>query len=98
MGTYIFGNAPFNTGNEIVPTDLLNVNIVLANFMAHHVGRDPRLGYRFQETTFKSNVHVSECNYSVVTKIGRDTAQPDNGNYLDAVQNVAAVCHSSSAS
>jgi hypothetical protein len=90
--TYIFGTAQLNTGGEIVD-DLDNVNIVLANFLAHHVGRDPRPGYRFQETMFKSDVHVAECNYFVVdsTKTGPDRAQPDNGNYPNAVLNVAAV-------
>jgi hypothetical protein len=87
--TYIFGNAPLNTGGEI-PDDLNSVNIVLANFLAHHVGRDTRPGYLFEETAFKSDVHVAECNYSA-TKTGPDRARPDNGNLPNAVSNVAAV-------
>ncbi|KAF9532493.1 hypothetical protein CPB83DRAFT_846882 [Crepidotus variabilis] len=66
--TYIFvswpGSDPLN-GNNVPST----ANISFVNFLAHHVGRDASSGW-FEETAFKSDVHVVDCAYTNTVKGG----------------------------
>ena len=82
--TYVFGSPyPHGFGN------FTSMNISLANVLLHNVGLTPIMG-EFQETSFKSDVHVVECmfNNTVPGFVGQSYGPTD---YDNAATNVADV-------
>lgn len=87
INTYVFGSVPDagGLGNST------SMNISLANVLLHGVGLTS-FG-TFQETSFKSDVHVVECifNNTVPGFIPVDHAYGPTGQYANAVMNVAEI-------
>jgi len=83
--TYIFGSVPNDGG---LP-NTTSINISLANVLLHNVGIPP--SGRFQETYFKSDVHVVECTFNNTVPGFVDQAYATTGHYANAVANVAEV-------
>jgi len=82
--TYVFGSVP-NAGGF---RNFTSINISLANVLLHNVGKTS-LG--FQETPFKSDVHVVECTFNNTVPGFIDQAYATTGHYANAVANVAEV-------
>ena len=81
INTYFFGSVP----------EAGNFNISLANVLLHNVGRTS--SGKFQETSFKSDVHVVECmfNNTVPGFVPVDEPYGPTWQYKNAVMNVADV-------
>ena len=87
INTYVFGSVPDTGGFG----NLTSMNISLANVLLHNVGRTS--SRNFQETSFKSDVHVVECmfNNTVPGFVPVDQPYGPTWQYNNAVMNVADV-------
>ncbi|TDL19911.1 hypothetical protein BD410DRAFT_805374 [Rickenella mellea] len=83
--SYAFGSSP-NDNVDVAST----INISFANFLAHQVGRD-LYSDGFEQTAFKSDVHVVECTLDNSAPGIEDQAFPEGGQYDNAITNVAGV-------
>ena len=88
--TYAFGSG--NGSNFALGTRVSSLNISFANYLAHHIGRDPNTTYLL--TSFTSDVHVVECTFYNSVPAIEDQAHPDTGNYVNAATYVASVSFS----
>ena len=85
LNTYIFGSVPDAGGFR----DFTSINISLANVLLHNVGKTS--SGKFQETSFKSDVHVVECMFNNTVPGFVDQSYGPTGHYANAVANVALV-------
>ena len=85
INTYVFGSVPDAGGFR----DFTSFNISLANVLLHNVGLTS--SGAFQETSFKSDVHVVECTFNNTVPGFVDQSYGPTGHYSNAVMNVAEV-------
>ncbi|TDL19910.1 hypothetical protein BD410DRAFT_873221 [Rickenella mellea] len=82
--TYAFGSVPSATDGAYASP----VNVSFANFLLHHVGRDPTVN-GFEQTALKSDVHVVECVFTNSAPGTWDQARADGGQYVNTASNIA---------
>lgn len=91
--THVFaswpGSDPLSRNN--VPS---TVNVSLVNYLIHHVGRDIATN-GFENTRFKSDVHVADCTYYINTvdggKVIEDQAMIPAGFMINAASGLDSV-------